>query len=75
MAKKPKATGKLPLGGRISRPPLTPPDHPIFQERWNVSLGESLSSIAARRSDQRGSFVRLAMARQLKLQRAKRKKS
>ena len=60
--------------GKLAKMKLAKADHPLLQERWNVSLGESLSSIAARRSDERGSLVRLAMARQLKLQRAKRKK-
>ena len=46
-----------------------------MQQGWTMHLGESLSSIAARRSDERGSFVRLPMARQLKLRRAKKKKS
>ena len=61
--------------GKLSKMKLVPPDDPRFQEGWTMYLGETLASIAARRSDERGSLVRLAMARQLKLQRAKKKKS
>ena len=61
--------------GKLAKMKLAKADDPLLQEGWTMYLGETLASIAARRSDERGSFVRLAMARQLKLQRAKKKKT